>query len=114
MKTKKINTELLIHDDELLSINQEYLIAEKTYRFIILVICALLSFANGFQWFTFSSVANEFGKHYNLSYTGVNLLSNFHGIIYILMTIPSFYLIEKKSIKMAVCFLLIRLKYRVY
>ena len=94
--------ETLIHDDDLDHINKKYLIAEKPYRFIILISTALVLFSNGYQWSTFSSIATEFEKNYELSSFDVNLLSNFYGISFILVTFPSFYIIEKKNIKIAI------------
>jgi hypothetical protein len=102
MKSKK-NDETLLHDEDLELINAKYLIAEKPYRFIILISTALVLFSNGYQWSTFSSIATAFEKNYELSRLEVNLFSNFYGISYILMTFPSFYIIEKKNVKIAVC-----------
>jgi hypothetical protein len=88
--------------DDLESINNKYLIAEKPYRFIILLSTSLVLLSNGYQWSTFSSIATGFEENYNLSRFQVNLLSNFYGISYILLTYPSIYLIENKNIKIAV------------
>jgi fucose permease len=101
MKPRK-NKNILLHDEDLDLINAKYLIAEKPYRFIILISTALILFSNGYQWSTFASIATNFEKNYNLSRFEVNLLSNFYGISYLLMTFPSFYIIEKKNVKIAV------------
>jgi hypothetical protein len=85
-----------------MSVNSDFLIAERTYRFVILTICALLSFANSFQWYTFSSISRDFAKQYELSSIEVLLFTNCYGVINLLMIYPTFYLIEKKNLKFAV------------
>ncbi len=80
----------------------DYLIVEKPYRFVILIITSLLNFANGFGKTNITSISNDFKKYYNLTNQQTYLFSNIYYYMFILMTIPSIYLIEKKSLKLAV------------
>jgi fucose permease len=80
----------------------DYLIAEKPYRFVILIITALLNFANGFGKTNITSISNDFKTYYHMTSLQTYLFSNIYYYMFIIMTIPSIYLIEKKSLKLAV------------
>lgn len=89
-------------DNDDLSEFNEYLIAEKPFRFVILIITSLLYFASSFQWVNFNSLSEVLQKAYKLSSLEIYLFSNLYLIVYVIMFVPSFYLIEKKSLKFAV------------
>lgn len=80
----------------------EYLIVEKPYRFVILMAASFLNFSTGFQYNNIPSLSKEIEKNYELTSLQTHLFSNIYMYIYLLMVIPSFYIIEKKSLKFAV------------
>jgi len=110
-KTKKSKLNKHVTIESLTSLNSDfedetpltdYLILEKPYRFVILIVASLMNFANGFGKTNITSISNDFKKYYNLTSQQTYLFSNIYYIMFILMTIPSIYLIEKKSLKLAV------------
>lgn len=69
---------------------------------MILVLFSMLSFANGLQWVTFSSIASDFGTHYNLSEFQVDLFSMIYMIVYPIANFPSSYLVDRVDMRLAV------------
>jgi fucose permease len=104
--SKNLKNNTTLNEEELESIN-EYLIAEKPYRFIVITVASLTNFASGYQWNNISSISKDFQIYYNLSSLHTYLFSNMYMFMYIIMTIPSFYLIEKKSLKLAVIIMIL-------
>jgi fucose permease len=84
--------------------NNEYepLIGETSYRFVIVVVYCLLSFANGMQWVTFSAIAKQFRDNYDLTQYQVDLFSTLYMIVYPFLSFPSSYIIDNKSIRLGV------------
>jgi fucose permease len=78
------------------------LIGETPYRYVIVIIYCMLSFANGMQWVTFSSVAKDFKREYNLDQFQVDLFSMIYMIIYPFLSFPSSYIIDNKNIRLGV------------
>ena len=78
------------------------LIGETPYRFIIVLIYCLLSFANGMQWVTFSAIAKEFKVEYDLSQYQVDLFSTIYMMIYPFLSFPSSYIIDNKNLGLGV------------
>lgn len=103
---KNISKSVNVEEDTETSFS-EYLIAEKPYRFVILIITSLLNFANGFGKTNISSISNYFQTYYEMTSVQTQLFSNIYYYMFIIMTIPSIYLIEKKSLKLAVSLYLI-------
>ena len=75
---------------------------ENCYRFIIVIIYCLLNFSSGFQWCTFSSIAGQFKKIYELDQISIDLFSMSFMILYPFLTPPSSYLVDKISLKLGV------------
>ena len=101
LKRETIESNLTLNDDND-ACHSEYLIVEKPYRFVVLIICALLNFANGFGKTNISSISYDFQKYYHMTSLQTYLFSNIYYYVFIIMTLPSIYLIEKKSLKFAV------------
>jgi fucose permease len=94
--TKSVNSD---DDDSTIS---QYLIAEKPYRYIVLAICSLLNFANGFGRTNISSISSDFQKSYEMTSTQTYLFTNIYFYVFIIMSIPSVFILERHSLKMAV------------
>ena len=62
----------------------------------------LCTFANGFQWVTFSAIASKFGFHYNLESWKVNMFSLIYMIIYPFACIPEGHLVDNYSTRMGI------------
>ena len=70
---------------------------ESPYRYYIAISYSLVTFANGFQWVTFSSCFTNFGIAYNLSNWKVNMFSLVYMIFYPIVCIPQAYIIDNYS-----------------
>ena len=73
---------------------------ESPYRFYVVVAYFLLTFANGFQWVTFSSCADNFGTAYDMPSWKVNMFSLIYMIIYPFVCIPQGYLVDAYSTRL--------------
>ena len=84
------NTNIVLHTEFVLTSEsprkEEF--GETPYRFYIVVSYFLLTFANGFQWVTFSSCAENFGDAYDMPSWKVNMFSLIYMIIYPFVCIP--------------------------
>ena len=62
----------------------------------------LCTFANGFQWVTFSAIATKFSFHYNLESWKVNMFSLIYMIIYPFACIPEGHLVDNYSTRLGI------------
>ena len=62
----------------------------------------LCTFANGFQWVTFSAIASKFGYHYNLESWKVNMFSLIYMILYPLVCLPEGHLVDNYSTRLGI------------
>ena len=62
----------------------------------------LCTFANGFQWVTFSAIATKFSFHYNLPSWKVNMFSLIYMIIYPFVCIPEGHLVDNYSTRLGI------------
>ena len=80
---------------EKIFVKEEDEFEESNYRFVIILSFCLLTFCNGMQWVTFSSVGDQFQKYYNLDIFEMNLFSTLYMIAFPIFAFPSTFLIEK-------------------
>lgn len=73
------------------------IIKEVGYRWVIVVTFFMLSFSNGMQWVTFSSIADNFKKVFNVSSDVVNLFSLSYMYCYPLVFPFAAYIIDNKT-----------------
>ena len=62
----------------------------------------LCTFANGFQWVTFSAIASKFGYHYNLESWKVNMFSLIYMILYPFVCLPEGHLVDNYSTRLGI------------
>ena len=62
----------------------------------------LCTFANGFQWVTFSAIASKFSYHYNLESWKVNMFSLIYMILYPIVCIPQGHLVDNYSTRLGI------------
>ena len=62
----------------------------------------LCTFANGFQWVTFSAIASKFSYHYNLESWKVNMFSLLYMILYPIVCIPQGNLVDNYSTRLGI------------
>jgi FLVCR family feline leukemia virus subgroup C receptor-related protein len=62
----------------------------------------LCTFANGFQWVTFSAIATKFAHHYNLESWKVNMFSLIYLILYPIVCIPQGHLVDNYSTRLGI------------
>ena len=60
----------------------------------------LCSFANGFQWVTFSAIASKFSYHYGLESWKVNMFSLIYVIVYPFVCLPEGHLVDNYSTRL--------------
>ena len=72
---------------------------ETPYRWFFLVSFCLCSFANQMQWVTFSSIASDFSKNYEIATWKVNMFALMYMIMCIVTSIPESWLINSYSIR---------------
>ena len=60
----------------------------------------LCSFANGFQWVTFSAIASKFSYHYGLESWKVNMFSLIYMIVYPFVCLPEGHLVDNYSTRL--------------
>ena len=75
---------------------------ETPYRWFIMISYCLCSFANGFQWVTFSAIASKFGYHYDLESWKVNMFSLIYMIVYPFVCLPEGHLIDNYSTRLGI------------
>ena len=62
----------------------------------------LCTFANGFQWVTFSAIATKFSENYNMASWKVNMFSLIYMILYPFVCIPEGYLVDNISTRIGI------------
>jgi fucose permease len=62
----------------------------------------LLNFSNGMQWVTFAPIATKFKQIYKTDSFHVDSFSMIYMIVYPLVTFPSSYIIDNKSIRLGI------------
>ena len=75
---------------------------ETKYRWFVMISYCLCTFANGFQWVTFSAIASKFGSHYNLESWKVNMFSLIYMILYPFVCIPQGHLVDNYSTRLGI------------
>ena len=75
---------------------------ETPYRWFVMISYCLCTFANGFQWVTFSAIASKFGEHYNLESWKVNMFSLIYMILYPIVCIPQGHLVDNYSTRLGI------------
>ena len=73
---------------------------ETKYRWFVMVAFFTLTFANGLQWVTFSSCADNFSEAYNMPSWKVNMFSLMYMIIYPFVCIPEGWLVDSYSTRL--------------
>ena len=87
----------------------DYLIVESSYRykyliiksFVILFIISFLCFCSSMHWVTFSALSN-FKANYEIGSLQLDLLTNIFYIVYPIVYLPSSYVIDHISVRLAV------------
>ena len=72
---------------------------ESSDRWFVMVSFCFCLFCNGFQFFTFEPIFNEFSIHYNISEWKIKMFSIIYMIIYPFLCIPEGWFIDSKGIK---------------
>ena len=62
----------------------------------------LCTFANGFQWVTFSAIATKFSENYDMASWKVNMFSLIYMILYPFVCIPEGYLVDNISTRIGI------------
>ena len=79
-------------------LTQKY--GETGYRWYVMISYFTLTFANGLQWVTFSSCADNFSEAYNMPSWKVNMFSLMYMIIYPFVCIPEGWLVDSYSTRL--------------
>ena len=75
---------------------------ETSYRWFVMISYCLCTFANGFQWVTFSAIASKFGYHYDLESWKVNMFSLIYMILYPFVCLPEGHLVDNYSTRLGI------------
>ena len=62
----------------------------------------LCTFANGFQWVTFSAIATKFSEHYEMDSWKVNMFSLIYMILYPFVCVPEGWLVDNYSTRLGI------------
>ena len=62
----------------------------------------LCTFANGFQWVTFSAIATKFSVHYDMKSWKVNMFSLIYMIVYPFVCVPEGWLVDYYSTRLGI------------
>ena len=73
---------------------------ETGYRWYVMISYFTLTFANGLQWVTFSSCADNFSEAYKMPSWKVNMFSLMYMIIYPFVCIPEGWLVDSYSTRL--------------
>lgn len=71
-------------------------------RYLIMVLFALYSMSNAFQWIQYSIVADKISKYYNVSTIAVNWTSIFYMILYAPLVLPGTWILNRKGLRFCV------------
>lgn len=72
------------------------------YRWVILIIFALINAVIQMQWLTFASIANISQSVYKVSSFKIDFLSMIFMIVYVIVSIPESYIIDKYGIRVGI------------
>ena len=62
----------------------------------------LCTFANGFQWVTFSAIASKFSEAYEMEFWKINMFSLIYMIIYPFVCVPEGWLVDNYSTRLGI------------
>ena len=72
------------------------------YRWLVLVAFMLVAFINQATWITFAPITGEAARHYGTSDLVIGLMSMVFMIVYVLLAIPSAWVIDGRGFRLAV------------
>jgi cyanate permease len=75
---------------------------KHAYRWLVLGVFMLVSFVNQASWITFAPITGEAARHFGTSDLLIGLLSMVFMIVYVLLAIPSAWLIDGRGFRLAV------------
>jgi cyanate permease len=75
---------------------------KSPYRWLVLVVFMLVTFINQACWITFAPITGEAAQHWGTSDLVIGLLSMVFMIVYILLAIPSAWVIDSRGFRLAV------------
>jgi MFS family permease len=75
---------------------------KSSYRWLVLAAFMLVTFVNQASWITFAPITGEAARHYGTSDLVIGLLSMVFMIVYVLLAIPSAWLIDERGFRLAV------------
>jgi len=75
---------------------------KSPYRWLVLLVFMLVAFVNQASWITFAPITGEAARHYGTSDLVIGLLSMVFMIVYILLAIPSAWVIDNRGFRLAV------------
>lgn len=68
-------------------------------RWLMLLLFASVSMSNGYQWIQYSIISNIIMKFYKVEAVAVDMLSMVYMVVYVLLIVPSSWLLEKKGVR---------------
>ena len=75
---------------------------KSPYRWLVLAVFMLVAFINQASWITFAPITSEAARHYGTSDLVIGLLSMVFMIVYVLLVIPSAWVIDNRGFRPAV------------
>jgi cyanate permease len=75
---------------------------KSSYRWLVLAVFMLVAFINQASWITFAPITGEAARHYGTSDLVIGLLSMVFMIVYVLLAIPSAWVIDSRGFRLAV------------
>jgi len=75
---------------------------KRSYRWLVLAAFMLVAFINQASWITFAPITSEAARHYGTSDLVIGLLSMVFMIVYVLLAIPSAWVIDSRGFRLAV------------
>jgi cyanate permease len=75
---------------------------KHAYRWLVLAVFMLVTFINQASWITFAPITGEAARHYGTSDLVIGLMSMVFMIVYVLLAIPSAWVIDNRGFRLAV------------
>jgi cyanate permease len=75
---------------------------KSPYRWLVLAVFMLVAFINQASWITFAPITGEAARHYGTSDLVIGLMSMVFMIVYVLLAIPSAWVIDSRGFRLAV------------
>jgi cyanate permease len=75
---------------------------KNPYRWLVLAVFMLVTFINQASWITFAPITGEAARHYGTSDLVIGLMSMVFMIVYVLLAIPSAWVIDNLGFRLAV------------